>query len=299
MYDLCCIGHITKDKIVVNNNTKYSAGGTAFYFSHAIKIFNDINYYITTIVGKSEINSIKNLRKIGIKANSIICENSVFFENIYNTNTDERKQCVLSKAIPFSPSIVKNIESRYIHFGPLLNDDFSTESIINKSKESLISLDVQGFLRSLDNKHNVIPVNWKSKEAVLKCVYFLKANEYELMTLTKTKDILEGIKIINKWGVKEIIITLGHMGSLIFDGAILYKIPAYKPRTIIDVTGCGDTYMAGYLYCRFKNKNIEDSGNFGAAMATLKIENYGPFNSTYPDILECINSFDKIYPNNN
>ena len=36
MKDICCIGHITKDKIVTPNRTVYMAGGTSFYFSYAI-----------------------------------------------------------------------------------------------------------------------------------------------------------------------------------------------------------------------------------------------------------------------
>ena len=36
-------------------------------------------------------------------------------------------------------------------------------------------------------------------------------------------------------------------------------------------TGCGDTYMAGYLYQRLKGAGIQDAGEFAAAMATLKL----------------------------
>ena len=32
MKDICCIGHVTKDKIVTPSSTVYMAGGTSFYF---------------------------------------------------------------------------------------------------------------------------------------------------------------------------------------------------------------------------------------------------------------------------
>ena len=35
MKDICCIGHITKDKIVTPRQTVYMAGGTSFYFAYA------------------------------------------------------------------------------------------------------------------------------------------------------------------------------------------------------------------------------------------------------------------------
>ena len=62
MHDLCCIGHITLDKIVTPKNTVHMAGGTAFYFSHAIKHFNDIDYSLITALAESEMKEVDKLR---------------------------------------------------------------------------------------------------------------------------------------------------------------------------------------------------------------------------------------------
>lgn len=80
-------------------------------------------------------------------------------------------------------------------------------------------------------------------------------------------------------------ITLGSKGSVIYAGDIFYDIPAYVPAVEADTTGCGDTYMAGYLYQRIKNAAIEEAGKFGAAMASLKIESPGPFTGAEADVL--------------
>ena len=298
-YDICCVGHITKDKIVTPANVIHTAGGTAFYFSYAIKVFNDINYFLCTIVGENEQNKVQELIDNGIKVKTGTCKHSVFFENIYGENSDERIQKVLSKAEPFGVEMVKNIKASIIHLGPLLNDDFSIDTIKTFDKNQLLSLDVQGFLRTVKDDGHVIPVDWQEKEAVLKNIHFLKANEYELKTMTGTNDIINGINMVYTWGVKEIIITLGSHGSVIFDGIDYHKIPAFKPRKFVDVTGCGDTYMAGYLYSRSKNKIIQDAGNCAAAMASLKIENTGSFNAEIEDIVKCINSFEKTFPSLN
>lgn len=46
MKDICCIGHITKDKIVTPNRTVYMAGGTSFYFSYAInQLPKDVTFH--------------------------------------------------------------------------------------------------------------------------------------------------------------------------------------------------------------------------------------------------------------
>ena len=81
-----------------------------------------------------------------------------------------------------------------------------------------------------------------------------------------------------------------------YDGKDFHLIPAYKPTETVDATGCGDTYMTGYLYCRAKNKSIEEAGRFAAAISTLKIEAMGPFSGTKADIERCIRTAEQTMP---
>ena len=64
----------------------------------------------------------------------------------------------------------------------------------------------------------------------------------------------------------------------------------------MDATGCGDTYVTGYLYQRAKGATIEDAGKFAAAMATIKIEGSGPFNGTKEDVEDRIKNAEQIIP---
>ena len=98
-----------------------------------------------------------------------------------------------------------------------------------------------------------------------------------------------------EWGVKEVLVTLGGMGSLIFDGKDFYRIPAYKPREVVDATGCGDTYTIGYLYQRVSGAGIEEAGRFAAAMSTLKIEKSGPFNGSKEDVIQCMTTAEQMF----
>jgi len=90
------------------------------------------------------------------------------------------------------------------------------------------------------------------------------------------------------WGVKEVLITLGSLGSLIYAEGKLHRIPAYPPKDVVDATGCGDTYAAGYLYKRNQGASFYESGCFAAAMSTLKLEQSGPFCGTEEDIMAII-----------
>ncbi len=119
--------------------------------------------------------------------------------------------------------------------------------------------------------------DWVDKKVALPRVSILKANKFEMEVLTGQKDAHEGARYLAGLGVPEVIITLGSEGSLIFTQDTFHRIPAFKPKAVVDATGCGDTYMAGYLSKRVKGAPVEESGEFGAAMATLKIGSFGPF----------------------
>lgn len=293
-YELCCVGHITLDKVVTPKNTIYMPGGTSYYFSHAIKHFDDINYALVTALAESEMQSVEELRAEGVEVAVMPSRHTVYFENIYGDNQDNRTQRVLAKADPFSIDYLRQIEAQIFHLGSLLADDFSLEVVRYLSQKGLVSVDSQGYLREV-REQNVYAVDWPEKKEVLRYVHFLKANEHEMEVLTGYTDPEQAAKEIYSWGVKEVLLTFGSMGSLIYDGETFHRIPAYLPTEVVNATGAGDTYMTGYLYQRAKGASIEEAGCFAAAMTTLKIEGMGPFSGTKADVLQCMQTREKRY----
>ena len=290
MKDICCIGHITKDKIVTPNRTVYMAGGTSFYFAYAInQLPKDVSFSLVTAMDPTEKEPVEKMLEAGIDVTLNASRNTVFFENIYyGENQNERKQRVLAKADPFTIEQLKNVEAKVFHLGSLLSDDFSTEVVEYLASKGKVSIDVQGYLREVRDE-KVYPIDWKDKLEVLKNTYYLKVNETEMETITGLKNPREAAKLIHSWGVTEVIITLGSEGSLIYVDGEFYQIPAYKPHEVVDATGCGDTYSAGYLYKRLQGATPTEAGKFAAAMCTIKLEHNGPFNRSIEDVYEIIN----------
>lgn len=294
MYDICCVGHITLDKVVTTKSVVHMAGGTSFYFSNAIRHM-DVKYRLVTGLAESEMNTVVELRAKGIEVDVVPSRHTVYFENIYSENQDHRTQRVLQKADPFSIEALSHTDARIFHLGPLLADDIPVELIRSLSERGKVALDVQGYLRKVENQ-NVHAIDWPAKQEALKYIHTLKANESEMEVLTGLKDVRKGAKVLAEWGVKEVVITLGSMGSVIYANGVFHYIPAYVPTAVIDATGCGDTYMAGYLYQRTKGASLQSAGEFAAAMATLKIESSGPFTGTKEDVLYLLeNSREKVF----
>lgn len=294
-YDLCCVGHMTLDKVITPNHTVYMPGGTTFYCSQAIQNLKGLKYLLVASLAETEIKGVDDLRQRGIETKVVNSKKTLYFENAYGENQDDRTQRVLAKADPFVIEAMEGVEAKVFLLGALLADDFSLDFVEKLASKGLLAVDSQGYLREVVGE-DVRAIDWRDKKSFLKHVHFLKLNEMELEVMTGEEDIERAAKKLHSWGVKEVIMTLGSMGSIIYDGDEFYIIPAYKPSEMLDATGCGDTYMAGYLYKRLQGESIEDAGKFGAAMATIKIENSGPFNGTEEDINDRIQYSEKIIP---
>jgi sugar/nucleoside kinase (ribokinase family) len=282
MYDICCIGHITSDKVVTPGSVMHMAGGTAYYFSKALSNL-DIGYILVTKMADPEMIYVEELRSEGIDVNVQSSRHTVYFENIYGEDPDQRTQNVLETADPFTADQLRNINAKLFHLGPLLAEDMPVELIKLLAAKGKVSLDVQGYLRRVVD-HKVYPIDWLQKREALQYIDIIKADEAELNALTGIKDPKEGATILAQWGVKEIVVTNGSKGSFIYNEGNFFFIPAYRPHITADATGCGDTYMAGYLYQRTKDSGIQQAGEFAAAMASLKMESPGPFTGTERDI---------------
>ena len=90
----------------------YMPGGTAYYCSYAMRHLNNTDYTLVTAVGESELNVVERMRNAGINVTALPSKHSVYFENIYGENQNDRTQRVLAKADPFTSQYLKEIEGQ-------------------------------------------------------------------------------------------------------------------------------------------------------------------------------------------
>lgn len=281
--DICCIGHITLDKIITPKLETYMPGGTAFYFAHALAGFDHSGFRLITSVGESEMNAVDDIRRLGIDVEVIPSRRSVYFENKYGENLNDRTQRVLAKADPFTVDKLADAKAHIFHLGTLLADDFPLETIRDLARRGTVSVDAQGYLREVRGE-SVYAIDWEDKLEALKYIDILKANEREMETLTGLSDPYKAAEKLAGWGCREVLLTLGDHGSLVYADGQFYPIPAFEVDNVVDATGCGDTYMAGYLYMRSRGASYKEAGRFAAAMCSLKLAHTGPFTGTESDV---------------
>lgn len=88
----------------------------------------------------------------------------------------------------------------------------------------------------------------------LKKADIIKLAKEELLFLTETKTLEEGLDQLSNWQVPYSFITMGEEGSIAQYGISRILEPAKKVK-VIDTTGAGDAFMSALLYC-FHEKGI-------------------------------------------
>lgn len=81
MNKICCIGHITHDKIITPNTEVDMPGGTSYYFAHAMYHLNGAkNFELVTSLAPSDMKAVDDLRQMGVLVNVIPSKHTVYFE---------------------------------------------------------------------------------------------------------------------------------------------------------------------------------------------------------------------------
>ena len=286
--DIICIGHITHDRIITPDREVHMPGGTSFYFSYGLRRLlgerDDISYRLITSLAEKDMKAVDDMRREGIEVDVIPSRETVFFENIYDANLNNRRQRVRAKADPFTCEKLGDINARYIVLGTLLADDFDLSIIRYLSEQGTLVVDAQGYLREVRDE-KVFACDWKDKLEALRFVDILKVNEYEIEVLTGESDQHRACEILAKWGVREVLLTLGSYGSVVYIDGQFFDIPAYEPLCVVDATGCGDTYVMAYVLRHCMGETPDQAARFASAVASIKLEASGPFLGTMDDAL--------------
>ena len=171
-------------------------------------------------------------------------------------------------------------QSEAVLIGPILGEvSFDSIRDIRKNFNGLFFCDPQGLLRNADETGRIYHEKTPGIESALGQFDIVKPNELEGKVLTGIdcrKDPYEAARIIKAWGPKIVIVTLAELGSVIYDGKTFIDIPPYE-IDLIDATGAGDTYMAGFTFEYLKTGgDLRKAGCFASATSSIMIENVGP-----------------------
>ena len=104
----------------------------------------------------------------------------------------------------------------------------------------------------------------------------------EAKLLTGTEDLEKAALILEDLGSRETMITRSDGVLLRSDGKTYFE--KFSNRCLLGRTGRGDTTFSAYISRRMDHGPLE-SLKFAAAVASIKLENSGPFNGTLEEVI--------------
>ena len=104
-------------------------------------------------------------------------------------------------------------------------------------------------------------------EPIIERTYVLMPNFIELELLAGTKDYCKGAELLIGTGAKIVAVKLGGDGCYVTDGRKGHVIEAFKVK-VVDTTGAGDAFCAGFLYGLLGRRSLYDCGRLGNFVAS-------------------------------
>jgi len=220
------------------------------------------------------------LKQFGIQAVTLPSRETGGFSLIYYDDFGNRHLDLLGRAEPITKiddRLLKSAEAVLI--GPILKEiSFELIQDIRRLFSGLFFCDPQGLLRGAAEDGRIYHEKPAGIEEVLGLFDIVKPNELEAKVLTGIdcrRDPFEAARKLKAWGPKLVIVTLAELGSIIYDGRDFIEIPPHEVN-LVDATGAGDTYMAGFVHAFLNGEPLRQCGTFASCVSSFMIEQVGP-----------------------
>lgn len=288
---IAVLGPLAKDIINIDGKEETYLGGIPYYEACALDALGiDATAYVTY---SKQDESLVSESFSGINFHPTYTAKTITHKLSYRSKEpDIRNVQVLQydpSVFPIEDSILEELKSfDYIILGPLYHENIPYE-FFTKMQDSNLVLNNFGIFTYLENN---TPVK-KNKENLIRIAPFIKylfLDEEEVKFASDKHTVEESAEYFLSLGIKLVVVTLGSKGSVIFTNGEKHTIPAFPPRELIDPTGAGDTYVAGFMASEKIFSNLKDRGKFGAMVATMGIETRGAFRKSVKEVLERLNT---------
>lgn len=232
-----------------------------------LKSLKDVGADISLMVQTNERNTGTYIKPMRFINNQITEMNRYDIKNFTTTPMHLQKQIIknLEKLLDISDAVI--ISDQYIE-----SDCGAITGYVQQSLSDLAGKynDIIWYVDSRSNIH-------KFKNIILKCNHKELAQVFNVDELTIKSDAgIEYSKTLyENNGKKPVYITLGELGSILYDGVEAHKVPAFAVTGEIDIVGAGDACNAGIIFALTKGANYEQAAFVGNAASSIVIKKIG------------------------
>ncbi len=121
---------------------------------------------------------------------------------------------------------------------------------------------------------------------------YLLPNDEQVLGFTGAPDLLTGAQRLLAAGPACLAVTQGSKGALIVSNEETIEVPAFA-IDVVDTTGCGDAFSAGFILGRALGRNLREAARLGCATAAQVAGGIGTDAGAYD--LDVVDAFANSY----
>jgi sugar/nucleoside kinase (ribokinase family) len=271
MADLAVVGHIAIDRIIDAGGERTQLGGPPTYVSLAARRLGKRVDVVTKVGEDIPDDFISRLRMLRVDLEGMIVDGAETTRFVLDYRGADRLLSVGSMCEEISPEEVSELQEAVL-IAPIVDE--IPPSTVSQIDADLIALDPQGFVREILDDGRVLPRYWFDGR-LLKRLTVFKSSEWELKLITGEANALWGLEQVVRLGAKVALATRGRQGALLATRRQSFRIPAFRVRNVLDLTGAGDAFVGGFLLEYLDGEEPLWCASVGAAAASCTVETFG------------------------
>ncbi len=184
-----------------------------------------------------------------------------------------------ARALYLNPGVNDTIEFREIQPAYVTQTQFlHLSSFVGeksfRTQKKLLSFLPDSVKISFDPGSVYAQKGFSAIEPIIQNSFVMMPNELELQLLTGETEVPKGAAALLDAGVKIVAVKLGAKGCYVTNGQEKRTIEPFKV-TVVDTTGAGDAFNAGFLYGLLHDKPLAECGQLGNFVAAQSVTKMG------------------------
>ncbi|MEO3993874.1 MAG: carbohydrate kinase family protein [Desulfurococcaceae archaeon TW002] len=157
--------------------------------------------------------------------------------------------------------------ARYVHIASLRPDTtLGILKLLENGNKPVVSWD-PGRVLALSGLSKLKPI--------ISQVDIVSVNKREAFYITGESDYVRAAEELRRLGPKIVIIKKGSEGVYLVSDSVTVDMPAFPPEKIVDTTGAGDAFMAGFYSALRRDYDLEEAVRYAVVVASIKVSRLG------------------------
>lgn len=268
------VGSVALDSVTnIHGKIEEGLGGSAVYFSLAASLFTPVS--LVAVVGRDFPDNFRALladRKVDLTGLSVVP--GATFRWVGEYTPDLNRAITLDTQLnvfkDFKPDLPVEYRTAPTLFLANIDPVLQLEVLNQMAKPRLVGLDTMNFW---------IERQREDLMKVLRRTTILFINEDEAKMLSGKSMMLDCARAILDCGPETVVIKRGAAGVSLFQKGNMFSAPVYSAARVIDTTGAGDSFAAGFMGYLTREDNyswehLKRAAICGTITASFNIESF-------------------------